>query len=157
VHLYDAAGAGIAEFPTDTVVIVISRSGRSVEIVKLLAKARACGAIVIAITTSPEGPLARGSQIPIAIPIELDHAILSTRILHWPRLLEFSQALLSEHGVQACCRTIRFIRKDQLRHFGLANAGCRCGMACTGGGYLFLARGCSTGSCQEARLLWEKA
>src|SRR5580693_2910409 len=58
VYLYEAAELlEFAEFPADTVVIVISRSGRSVEVVKLLAKARACGAIVIAITISPEGPL----------------------------------------------------------------------------------------------------
>src|SRR5712692_11574316 len=65
VHLYDAAELlEFAEFPTDTVVIVISRSGRSVEIVKLLAKARACGAIVIAITTSPEGRLREVRSFP---------------------------------------------------------------------------------------------
>src|SRR6266851_3023201 len=76
VYLYDAAELlEFAAFPTDTVVIVISRSGRSVEIVKLLAKVRERGATVIAITNSAEGPLARGAQLSIAIPVDLDHAI----------------------------------------------------------------------------------
>src|SRR5260370_10700706 len=74
--MYEAAELlEFAEFPTDAVVIVMSRSGRSVEIVKLLAKVRERGATVIAITNSPEGPLAQGAQLPIAIPVELDHAI----------------------------------------------------------------------------------
>src|SRR5467141_2704213 len=76
VYLYDAAELlEFAEFPRDAVVIVISRSGRSVEIVKLLAKVRERRATVIAITNSADGLLAQGAQIPITIPIELDHAI----------------------------------------------------------------------------------
>jgi glucosamine--fructose-6-phosphate aminotransferase (isomerizing) len=76
VYLYDSAELlEFAEFRTDTALIVISRSGRSVEIVKLLAKAHQSGATVIAITNSPEGPLARGARLPIVVPIELDHAI----------------------------------------------------------------------------------
>ena len=66
VYLYDAAELlEFAEFPPDSVVVVISRSGRSIEIVKLLAKAHESGAIVIAITNSAEGPLAQGAQIPL--------------------------------------------------------------------------------------------
>src|SRR5260370_10346159 len=48
VYLYDAAELlEFAAFPTDSVVMVISRSGRSVEIVKLLAEVRERGWIVI--------------------------------------------------------------------------------------------------------------
>jgi glutamine---fructose-6-phosphate transaminase (isomerizing) len=63
-----------ATFPPDAVIVVISRSGRSVEIVKVLAKARASGATVIGITSSAGGPLAR-QALPLLIPIQADHAI----------------------------------------------------------------------------------
>src|SRR5882762_9920271 len=76
VYLVDAAElVQFAAIPPESVVIVISRSGRSVEIVQLLAKARESSAIVIGITNAPDGTLAREAQIAIAVPIALDHAI----------------------------------------------------------------------------------
>src|ERR1700730_13639116 len=59
----------------DAVIIVISRTGRSVEIVHLLAKARECGAIVIGVTNSEDGPLAQEAEIPIVVAARLDHGI----------------------------------------------------------------------------------
>ena len=64
-----------ATFPPDSVIITISRSGRSAEIVQLLAKARESGAAVIGITNVAEGTLAQEANFPILIPTLLDHAI----------------------------------------------------------------------------------
>src|SRR6266403_3972894 len=76
VYMQDASELlEFAAFPRNSAAVVISRSGRSIEIVKLLAKLRESEATVIAITNSAEGPLAREAQIPIVVPIELDHAI----------------------------------------------------------------------------------
>jgi fructoselysine-6-P-deglycase FrlB-like protein len=76
VYLVDAAElVQFAAIPAGAVLIVISRSGRSVEIVQLLGKARESGATVIGITNAANGTLAREAQIPIVIPIALDHAI----------------------------------------------------------------------------------
>jgi glutamine---fructose-6-phosphate transaminase (isomerizing) len=76
VYLVDAAElVQFAAIPQESVLIVISRSGRSVEIVQLLAKARESRATVIGITNVPDGTLAREAQIPIVIPVALDHAI----------------------------------------------------------------------------------
>jgi glutamine---fructose-6-phosphate transaminase (isomerizing) len=158
VHLYDAAELlEFAEFPTDTVVIVISRSGRSVEIVKLLAKARACGAIVIAITTSPEGPLARGSQLPIAIPIELDHAIS----VNTYSTLAAAAGILASAAVGTWSTSLAAALLDSFAKTNSAISGWQTQVAdaawlAPGAVTYFLARGCSTGSCQEARLLWEE-
>src|SRR5258708_14045826 len=55
--------------------IVISRSGRSVEIFNLLTKVRNSGVTVIGITNSNDGPLAKEAQISIVVPIKMDHAI----------------------------------------------------------------------------------
>jgi glucosamine--fructose-6-phosphate aminotransferase (isomerizing) len=76
VYLVDAAEmVQFAAIPAESVLIVISRSGRSVEIVQLLAKAREGGATVIGITNAADGALAREAQIAIVVPVAMDHAI----------------------------------------------------------------------------------
>src|SRR5215472_8175091 len=76
VHVQDAAElCHFATIPENAAFIVISRSGRSLEIVNLLAKARERGATVVGITNSEDGVLARDAQIPIVVPVGSDHAI----------------------------------------------------------------------------------
>ncbi len=158
VYLYDAAELlEFAEFPADAVVMVISRSGRSVEIVKLLAKARECGATVIAITNSAEGPLARGAQLPIAIPIELDHAIS----VNTYSTLAATAGILASSAVGTWSASLAARLSVSFRKTDAAIAGWQAQLAHTTwfaqkAVTYFLARGCSTGSCHEARLLWEE-
>ena len=61
--------------PRGSVIIAISRTGRSIEIVQLLAKAAASGATVIGITNCADSPLVRESAVTIVVPAMLDHAI----------------------------------------------------------------------------------
>src|SRR6266478_223200 len=61
--------------PRGAVIIAISRTGRSIEIVQLLAKAEASGARIIGITNSADSPLARESAVAIVVPTKLDHGI----------------------------------------------------------------------------------
>src|ERR1700730_15193602 len=76
VYIVDAAElVHFAAIPAESATIVISRSGRSVEIVQLLAKAAKSGATVIGITNAPDGALAREAQIAIVVPVAMDHAI----------------------------------------------------------------------------------
>src|SRR6266481_6101691 len=76
VYVQDASELlQFATIPSDAVIIAISRTGRSVEIVRLLAKARKSGTVVIGVTNSEDGPLAQEAQIPIVIGAKLDHAI----------------------------------------------------------------------------------
>src|SRR5579863_8783768 len=76
VHLLDASElVHGGPFPKDSTIVAISRSGRSAEIVGLLSKARRCGSKVIGITNAADGCLAQESQIPIVVPVTLDHAI----------------------------------------------------------------------------------
>ena len=76
VYLHDAAELlAFAAFPKDSAMIVISRSGKSTEIVQLAAKARKEGVTVIGITNVPEGTLAQEAHHAIVVPIQLDHAI----------------------------------------------------------------------------------
>src|SRR5260370_40358791 len=158
VYLCDAAELlEFAEFPTDAVVMVISRSGRSVEIVKLLAKARERGATVIPITNSADGPLARGAQIPIAIPVELDHAIS----VNTYSTLAAAAGILASATVGTWSASLAAALSASFAKTAAAISGWQAQFADTpwlapGSVTYFLARGCSAGSCQEARLLWEE-
>jgi glucosamine--fructose-6-phosphate aminotransferase (isomerizing) len=158
VYLYDAAELlEFAEFPADTVVIVISRSGRSVEIVKLLAKTRERGATVIAITNSAEGPLARGAHFSITIPIDLDHAIS----VNTYSTLAATAGILASAAVGTWNASLAAALSASFAKTDIAISGWQTQLADTtwfspGAVTYFLARGCSTGSCQEARLLWEE-
>ena len=158
VYLYDAAELlGFAAIPPDSAMIVISRSGRSVEIVNLLAKVRNSGVTVIGITNSNDGPLAKEAQISIVVPIEMDHAIsvntystlaatvgilASAVVGSWNATLATSLSRVVE-------RTAPAIPAWQTQ---IADATWFAPGAIT----YFLGRGCSTGSCHEARLLWEE-
>jgi glutamine---fructose-6-phosphate transaminase (isomerizing) len=158
VYLYEGAELlEFAEFPADSVVIVISRSGRSVEIVKLLAKARERGATVVAITNSPDGPLARGAQIPIAIPIELDHAISVNTYSTLAAIAGIlaSAAVGTWSARLAATLSASFAKTEAAISDWQTQIGDATWFA-PGAITYFLGRGCSTGSCHEARLLWEE-
>src|SRR5690242_16358052 len=158
VYLYEAAELlEFAKFPPDSAVVVISRSGRSVEIVKLLAKARESRVIVIAITNSADGALAQGAQIPLAIPIELDHAIS----VNTYSTLAATAGILASAAAGTWSASLASALSALFTNTDAAISGWRAQVANTNWFAprtvtYFLARGCSTGSCQEARLLWEE-
>jgi glucosamine--fructose-6-phosphate aminotransferase (isomerizing) len=158
VYMEDAAELlQFSTFPPDAAIIIISRSGRSIEIVQLIAKARAAGATVIAVTNSPDGPLAKEAQFSIVIPAALDHAIsvntystlaAATGILASTVVGSFDAQLAStlSHSIAEAGRAIPRWQEQ------LANTT----WLLPGAVSYFLARGSSLGSCHEARLLWEE-
>jgi glutamine---fructose-6-phosphate transaminase (isomerizing) len=158
VYLVDAAElVQFAAIPAGSVLIVISRSGRSVEIVQLLAKARESGATVIGITNAAEGTLAREAQIPIVIPVELDHAIsvntyttlaLAAGVLAASVVGSFD-ARLAESLARAFAAAGRAIPEWQAQ---IENSAWLAPRSTT----YFLGRGSSLGSAYEARLMWEE-
>jgi glucosamine--fructose-6-phosphate aminotransferase (isomerizing) len=158
VYLYDAAELlEFAAFPADAVVIVISRSGRSVEIVKLLAKLQASGATVIAITNVTEGDLARGARISIVVPIALDHAIS----VNTYTTLAATAGVLASAVAGTWSSAIAAMLGNAFAKTELATPKWQIQLSDTnwfapGAVTYFLARGCSQGSSQEARLLWEE-
>jgi glucosamine--fructose-6-phosphate aminotransferase (isomerizing) len=158
VYLQDASELlQFATIPSDAVIIIISRTGRSIEIVNLLDKARECGATVIGITNSEEGPLARKAQIPIVIEVKLDHgisvntystvaaaagALASATVGFFEDTLTNALAFALSETAQSMVRW-----QEQLAESPWLLPGSVC---------YFLARGSSLGSCHEARLLWEE-
>lgn len=146
-----------ATIPANAVIIAISRTGRSVEIVRLLAQASECGAVVIAVTNSENGPLAQQSQIPIVVAAPLDHGIsvnaystlaAATCALACATVGAFDDTLadLISGGI---AETSRFLGgwQEHLADSSWLAPGSVC---------YFLGRGPSLGSCHEARLLWEE-
>jgi glucosamine--fructose-6-phosphate aminotransferase (isomerizing) len=158
VYLVDAAElVQFAAIPADSVLIVISRSGRSVEIVQLLAKARESGATVIGITNAADGTLAREAQIAIVVPVALDHAIsvntyttlaLTAGVLAASVVGSFD-ARLAESLSRSIAEAGRSIPSWQQQ---LENSAWLAPRTTS----YFLARGSSLGSAQEARLMWEE-
>src|SRR5262249_4878620 len=146
-----------ADLPADSVVIAISRSGRSIEIVQLVEKAKRSGVKVIGITNVPEGTLAKEADFPIVVPVELDHAIS----------VNTYSTLASAAGALAKTATEGFGPAEVSE---LAAAVDDAGRAipewqrkiatskwfAPGRTTYFLARGASLGTAQEARLLWEE-
>lgn len=74
--LYDAADfLHYTKIPADAVVIFLSRSGKSIELVKALPKCKAANATVIAITNAPDSPLGNGADICLLTNVAFDHSI----------------------------------------------------------------------------------
>ena len=142
--------------PRGSVIIAISRTGRSIEIVQLLAKAEASDATVIGITNSADSPLARKSAVAIVVPTMLDHGI---SVNAYSTLLIAASALASSAttGFASVAEPLlRAIREggqclefwqEQLEDSSWLTSGTP---------YYFLARGGSLGTCYQARLLWEE-
>src|SRR5262249_29480062 len=146
-----------ADLPADSAVIAISRSGRSIEIVQLVEKAKRSGVKVIGITNVPEGTLAKEADFPIVVPVELDHAIsvntYSTLAAAAGALAKtategFGPAEVSElaAAVDDAGRAIPEWQRKIATSKWFA----------PGRTTYFLARGASLGTAQEARLLWEE-
>ena len=164
VYLVDAAElVQFAAIPAESVLIVISRSGRSVEIVQLLAKARESGATVIGITNAAEGALAREAQIGMVVPVALDHAIsvnTYTTLALTAGILADSVRRTARNG----CATDAALAHSLSRSFAAAGAEIpRWQAQIESSAWLaprsttyFLARGSSLGSAHEARLMWEE-
>jgi len=144
-------------FPSESVIITISRSGRTVEIVNLLAKARDSNAIVIGITNSADSVLTQEAPLSILVPTSPDHAVsvntysslaLTAGALARATVDSFDGKVAASL-YSAVAETARRIPNWQEQIAGND-------WFAPGKLVHFLARGGSLGSCQEARLLWEE-
>ncbi len=158
VHMVDAGELlQFGTLPPAAIVIVISRSGRSAEVVNLLAKARESGAVVIGISNSPSGALAQEAQIAMVVPTKPDHAI---SVNTYSTLAAAAGALASEtvtsFDVTLAASLVASVAETERRiaHWRRQIADSDW-VACSKVTY-FLGRGGALGSCHEARLLWEE-
>jgi glutamine---fructose-6-phosphate transaminase (isomerizing) len=158
VYLQDADELlRFAAFPEDSAMILISRSGKSTEIVQLAAKARQAGVTVIGITNAPEGTLAKEAHTAIVVPIAFDHAIS----VNTYTTLGLATGLLASSVTVSLDSTLTSLLLEVFARIGdvlseyqdqLANSAWLTTRSTT----YFLARGSSLGSAYEARLMWEE-
>lgn len=159
VYLQDAAElVHFTKLPRESAIVVLSRSGRSIEIVQLLSRAREAHATVIALTNSADGPLAREANAAIIIPVGFDHGIsvntYSTLAVAAGALAETAANRFEEPFVEALRASLTEAEescgrwRDQIENSRWLRPGVS---------YYFLGRGSSLGTVHEARLLWEEA
>jgi len=148
-----------AEVPEGAAVVLLSRSGKSTEIVQLVEKCRASSASVIAITNQADSPLTQGSNIVLNTSTDFDHAVSVS-----------TYSAIAQAGVllalEATGRSARSMQTELLQSLSAAAASIPswCEIIDKSGWLgegdeptYFIARGASLASCHEARLLWEEA
>jgi glutamine---fructose-6-phosphate transaminase (isomerizing) len=151
-------------------IIIISRSGRSVEIVNLLDKARSNGAKIVAITNTPDSPLALESEVSICVDLSFDHAVsvIMYTALAMGAGLVGTATIEATGGTTARAATGKpdsslgpslteaLLSIEQ--YIGLWREKIEASdWIAFGHPIYFLARGASLASCHGARLLWEEA
>jgi glutamine---fructose-6-phosphate transaminase (isomerizing) len=159
VHMRDAADLlHFDSLPGDSVIVVISRTGRSAEVVNLLPVARRSGATVIGVTNSGEAQLAQQAQIPIVVPITFDHSVsVNTYSTLSATAGALASATLGSFDGSLAASLSRAVRGAADALAGWQDQAANASWLTPGAVYYFLARSPSLGSCQEARLLWEEA
>jgi glucosamine--fructose-6-phosphate aminotransferase (isomerizing) len=146
------------KFGKNSAVIFFSRSGKSIEIVHLLDKAAASGAKMIAITNTPDSPLAMKADVVLKMMAAFDHAVsvsmysamaLVGGLLASAYLGSLDGALQTdlEKSLAAVPASIKTWEEEISNSDWLDPKGPT---------YL-LGRGGSLASCNEGRLLWEEA
>jgi glucosamine--fructose-6-phosphate aminotransferase (isomerizing) len=158
LYLRDAAELlQFAQIPSGAVLIVISRSGRSVEIVNLLGKARESGATVIGLTNVKDGALAREAQIPLVVPAGLDHGIsVNTYISLAATAAALATTVVGSFDDELVRSLLQSINGAERALPGWQQQLADAGWLMPRGVYYFLGRGAGLGSCSETRLLWEE-
>jgi glutamine---fructose-6-phosphate transaminase (isomerizing) len=145
------------EFPEGSAVIAISRSGRSIEIVRLLERAKRAGAAVIGITNAPEGTLAKEAEFPLVVPIEMDHAIsVNTYSSLAAAAGVLAKTVTGEFGAENASELSSAVEEAGRAIPHWQNQIAESKWFAPGRTTYFLARGASLGTAQEARLLWEE-
>jgi len=147
------------ELPENAAVVMLSRSGKSTEIVQLIRKCRSRSATIIAITNATDSPLARGSDVVLNINTDFDHAVSVTTY----SAIALAGTLLAQESMGQSVRSVQDELSQPLLEATAAipewrNTIERSGWLDDGGGFTyFLGRSVSLASCHEARLLWEEA
>lgn len=140
-----------------SVVVLLSRSGRSVEIVNLLEKAQKSGARVLAITCSREGDLARRADCLVIAETSFDHLIsvkTYSSIALIARLVVAAALREDPYPVVNALR-LAFEKLGQFIDVWRERTSAHDWFE-SGQSTYFLASGSSIATCHEARLLWEE-
>jgi glucosamine--fructose-6-phosphate aminotransferase (isomerizing) len=158
VHLVDASELlHFTALPENSAVIALSRSGKSVEIVKLLDKAAAAKAKVVGVTNTPESPLGKRADVALLLSAAFDHNISITMY----SALTLVGGLLAAESLGSPLGDLAAALEQALHESARALPGWR--DQAEGSPWFdrtapayFLARGAGMASASETRLLWEE-
>lgn len=159
VHLVDASELVHSyALPPNSAVLVLSRSGRSIEVVQALDLAARAGAKVIAVTNAPDSPLSARANAVLQLGARFDHnvsvtmytglalvgGLLAVACLNalTPELIQHIEAAL--RSTNAAIPRWRALIEESVWFEADAPT-------------YFLARGAGLATCNECRLLWEEA
>jgi glutamine---fructose-6-phosphate transaminase (isomerizing) len=159
VHLRDASELlHFTTLPAAALLIILSRSGQSVEVVRLLDIAASSGARVIGITNTPDSPLGQRADVTLRMNMGFDH-LVSISMYSGLALVggllatQVTAALTPELPAQL--EEALTTARTMLPHWQRAIE--RSDWLAPASPVYFLARGSGLASCHESRLLWEEA
>jgi glucosamine--fructose-6-phosphate aminotransferase (isomerizing) len=144
-----------ASFRPGSAILLLSRSGKSIEVVTLLDRAAKAGAKVVGVTNAPDSPLGKRSDAAVLLGIGFDHAI---------SVVTYSTVALAG-GLLAAAATGKRPDAEALRRSFEALPGAIAGWRerLPGNSWFtadratyFLARLGSLASAHESRLMWEE-
>lgn len=160
VLLFDASELlHFARLPAGTAMALLSRSGRSVEVVRLLEKARREGAKVVGITNTPDSPLGEQAEVTLRLEAAFDHnvsvSMYSALALVGGLLASATLGALDDALTESLRQALAAV-KESIPAWRAQMGSSGWFIADAPASY-FLARGGSLASCHETRLLWEEA
>ena len=139
-------------------IMFLSRSGKSIEIVKSIEKCKAADATVIAITNDPGSPLGKAADIVLDTHVDFDHAIS----VNTYSSIILTGLLLSMCGNEASFYTDKMVTlENALRNVHQLIPAWEASIQrmtwSSDASYYFLARHFNLASAHEAALLWQEA
>jgi glucosamine--fructose-6-phosphate aminotransferase (isomerizing) len=157
-HLVDASELmHQPSYRPGSAIVILSRSGKSIEVVTLLERARKAGAKVIGVTNAPDSPLGSRSDVPLLLGIGFDHAIsvvtYSAVALGGALVSAAATGLLQAGDLEALRSSLDAVPRAiaAWRERLTGNAWFTADKAT-----YFLARQAGLASAHETRLLWEE-
>lgn len=158
VYMLDAAELlQFGSIPAGSVIVILSRSGKSIEVVKLLAKARDAGATVIGITNFEDGQLARESDIRMILPVKADNGIsVNTYSVLAAVAAAVASATVGSFDDKLAASLAGAIGETERSIPGWQRQVAETSWLAGDAMYYFLGRGSCLASAYEASLLWEE-
>jgi glutamine---fructose-6-phosphate transaminase (isomerizing) len=159
VYLLDASELLYStRIPAESAVIILSRSGRSAEVLQLLEKARIAEARVVGITNFSEGGLAQRADIAIILPVDPDHGISTNTYISLAAGAAALSSMVAGRFHPAFTADISgAIEETKKKIPSWREQLAKSCWLMPGATYYFLARGPNLASSTEAQLLWEEA
>jgi len=146
-----------ARLPEQSALIILSRSGMSVEVVSLVENAEAAGATVIGVTNTPDSRLATRADVTLRVEAAFDHHISVTMYSALALVGGLLAAAVTGTLTDRLHRDLQKALEDAQKALGPWQKRLQGHpwFAQEASAY-FLARGGSLASAHEARMLWEE-